>query len=542
MPPAENVRRYIIVTGGVMSGLGKGILSASIGKLLQMAGFRVTCIKIDPYLNMDAGTMNPIIHGEVFVTEDGGETDMDIGTYERFLNTDLSKEHNITAGQIYSSILSKERAGEYLGKCVQIIPHVTDEIKSRIRRVASKSNCEVAIVECGGTVGDIESLPFLEALRQIRLEEGASRVLFVHLTLAPVLEPLKEVKTKPTQHSIQELRRIGIQPDILVVRSKIPLDEASKRKLSLFTSVDFDSVISDPDAENIYHVPSILAKQSILATICRKLGLGEKEVNWDQWRRIEASLTGNKEEILVGIVGKYMTQADSYVSVVHALKHAAASIGTSANMCWIDSESLERGNFDEIRQLHGILVPGGFGTRGSLGKMLAIDYARKTLTPFLGLCFGFQLALVAYGRFVCGLNNANSTELDPNTPHPIVDLLPDQRGVKDYGATMRLGSHTINIVEGTLAHRIYQSTEVKGRHRHRFELNPDYRKILEQHGLRISGYSDGGRRAEILELPSHPFFVATQYHPEFRSRPGYPEPVFSAFVKASQERKLRILA
>jgi CTP synthase len=542
MPLTEDGCKYIFVTGGVMSGLGKGVLSASIGKLLQMAGFHVTCIKMDPYLNMDAGTMNPIIHGEVFVTEDGGETDMDIGTYERFLNMNLTKEHNITAGQIYSSILSKEREGDYLGRCVQIIPHVTDEIKSRIRRATSKSDCEVAIVECGGTVGDIEGLPFLEALRQIRLEEGAAKVLFVHLTLAPVLEPVKEVKTKPTQHSVQELRRIGIQPDILVVRSKIPLDDASKQKLSLFTSVDVDSVISDPDSDSVYHVPSLLADESILATICRKLLLKEGEVKWDEWRQIEASLTEPKDEILVGIVGKYMTQGDSYASVVHALKHAAASIHATAKIQWIDSERLERGNTDEIKELHGILVPGGFGTRGSLGKMLAIDYARKMQTPFLGLCFGFQLALAAFSRFVCGLSDANSTELDPNTSHPVVDLLPDQRGVKDYGATMRLGSHVVRLIEGSIAHRIYESTEVKGRHRHRFELNPDYRKVLEDHGMRITGYSDEGRRAEVLELPTHPFFVATQYHPEFRSRPGFPEPVFRAFVKAAQERKLTILA
>lgn len=522
-----------------MSGLGKGIVAASIAKLLTMIGLRVSAAKIDPYLNVDAGTLNPIAHGEVFVCDDGSECDMDLGHYERFLDKPLTRYHNITSGQIYLKVINDERKGKYLGQCVQIIPHLTNEIKRRIRLVAEIDNSDCVVVECGGTVGDIESLPFLEALRQMRLEEGSSNTLFVHVTLVPALDVVGEQKTKPTQHSVQELRRIGIQPDIIVARSEKPLTKEVKSKIALFTSVDLSSVISNPDVESIYSVPENLASEGIVSTICEKLQLSNREIQWGDWKEISESFIKNKEEVRIAIVGKYTTLMDSYVSVNHALAHAGAQLGLKVKVGWVEAECFENQgeSYNELEKYHGILVPGGFGKRGSEGKIMVANYCREKGIPYLGLCFGFQLALVSFARYACNLENANSTELEPNTPHPVVDLLPEQRDIKDLGATMRLGSHEINLIEGTLAYRLYQRKVIKERHRHRYEFNQNYKEIFERNGVVFSGFSDGGKRVEIMEIPSHPFYLATQYHAEFISRPGRAEPVFLGFVEASLKRK-----
>ncbi|MBM3898262.1 MAG: CTP synthase [Thaumarchaeota archaeon] len=535
--------KYIFVTGGVMSGLGKGIVSGSVAKLLQLYGLKVTCAKMDPYINADAGTMNPIMHGEVFVTDDGGETDMDLGTYERFLDVNLTKDHNITTGQVYLDVIQAERRGDYLGKCVQIIPHVTDAIRERIRNVALKHDVDILIVECGGTVGDIEGLPFLEALRQMRLEDGSSNSMFIHVTLAPVLDTVGEEKTKPTQHSVQELRRIGIQPDIIVVRSKKHLTDDSKRKIALFSSVDIGNVISNPDAESIYKVPETLHAEGILQAISERFNL-KNQIDWGDWAKISDSFVEPKNQIQIAMVGKYATLADSYVSVNEALRHAAAAHNAKAKMTWIESEEFEKNpsvlrNLDEY---HGVIIPGGFGKRGSQGKILAANYARERNIPYLGLCFGFQLAIAAFARHVCGLEGANSTELDPSTKHPVIDILPSQKAVSSMGATMRLGGHDIDIAEGSMAYSLYGSTKIRQRHRHRYEFNQSYLEIFQKNGLRLSGFSDNKLRAEILEIPSHPFYLATQYHPEFLSRPGKPEPVFSAFIEAAIRRKQPIVS
>ena len=536
--------KYIFVTGGVMSGLGKGIVSGSVAKLLQLYGLRVTCAKMDPYINVDAGTMNPIMHGEVFVTDDGGETDMDLGTYERFLDVNLTKDHNITTGQVYLDVIQGERRGDFLGRCVQIIPHVTDAIKERIRNVALKNDVDVLIVECGGTVGDIEGLPFLEALRQIRLEEGSSNSIFVHVTLAPVLDTVGEEKTKPTQHSVQELRRIGIQPDILVVRSKKHLSDDSKRKIALFSSVDIGSVVSDPDAESIYKVPETLHTEGILNAISEKFNLQQNQIEWGDWRKVSDSFVESKEQVQIAMVGKYATLADSYVSVNEALRHAAAAHNAKAKMTWIESEEFEKNpsTLKNLDEYHGIIIPGGFGKRGSEGKILAANYARERNIPYLGLCFGFQLAIVSFARHVCGLAGANSTELDSSTKYPVIDILPSQKTVSSMGATMRLGGHDINVAEGSIAYSLYGSKKIRQRHRHRYEFNQNYLKIFQKNGLRLSGFSDNMLRAEILEIPAHPFYIATQYHPEFLSRPGKPEPVFNAFATAAIRRKQPIVS
>ncbi|MCS7141162.1 MAG: CTP synthase [Candidatus Nitrosocaldus sp.] len=529
--------RYIFVTGGVMSGLGKGVVTASIAKLLQLCNLRVSCMKIDPYLNVDAGTMNPMIHGEVFVTEDGGECDMDIGAYERFLDTNLSRDHNITTGKVYSSVIERERKGEYLGQCVQIIPHVTDEIKARIRGLAAKHMLDVLVVECGGTVGDIESLPFLEAMRQIRLEDGAENVLFVHVTLAPVLDVVGEVKTKPTQHSVQELRRIGIQPDIIAVRSRVILDDGIKSKIALFANVSMRDVISCHDVDSIYEVPEVLQQQGIVDRIRHRLGLPDHGFEWGSWRQVMDSYRSLRDGIRIAMVGKYVKLADSYVSVNQALSHAGAMLGYRVRIDHIDAELFEQDsrNLSMLDGYSGILVPGGFGRRGSEGIIRAADYARVKDIPYLGICFGFQLAIVAFARSVCMLDGANSTELDEDARHPVVHLLPEQRDVVNLGGTMRLGTHEIDVKDGTLAYSIYGSRRIYKRHRHRYELNLEYRDILERHGMIFSGWSDGARRMEILELPDSRFYLAVQYHAEFTSRPGRPEEAFLAFVKAALE-------
>ena len=537
--------KYIFVTGGVMSGLGKGITTSSLAKILQRSGLTATCMKVDPYINFDAGTMNPIAHGEVFVTDDGGECDMDLGNYERFLNKDLSKEDNITTGQVYNAVIEDERRGKYLGKCVQIIPHVTDEIKRRIRERTAKSGASVAVIECGGTVGDIESLPFLEAFRQMRLEDGAENTLFVHVTLAPEMGAVGEMKTKPTQHSVQELRRIGIQPDLIVVRGTRALPADAKEKLALFTSVPVNSVISNPDVDSIYQVPETLYREGVLKPLMAHLQIKGKRTDLYEWNEVASRFVKQKNSVTVAMVGKYVTLMDSYVSVNLALKHAAAANGVGVDIRWVESEDFEgTTRVDKAREVleaaDAIVLPQGYGKRGTEGKIWTADYARRERKPLLGLCFGFQLSIVSFARNVLGLKDANSTELDPQTPDPLIGLLPEQRGISNMGGTMRLGGHDIAVQKPSKAFDIYQSKTVRGRHRHRFELNQAYMQRLEDAGMHFSAFSDGGRRAEILELKDHPFFMGTQYHPEYCSRPEYPEPMFLALLKAAiDERKAK---
>jgi CTP synthase len=545
--------KYIFVTGGVMSGLGKGITTSSLAKILQRSGLTVTCMKVDPYLNFDAGTMNPIAHGEVFVTDDGGEADMDLGNYERFLNKDLTKEDNITTGQVYNAVIEDERKGKYLGKCVQIIPHVTDEIKRRIRDRTVKSGASITVIECGGTVGDIESLPFLEAFRQMRLEDGVQNTLFVHVTLAPEMGAVGEMKTKPTQHSVQELRRIGIQPDVIVVRGTRPLPIDAKEKLALFTSVPVDSVISNPDVESIYQVPQALYREGVLKPLMSHLQIKGRKTDLTEWNAVASRFVRQKDSVTVAMVGKYVTLMDSYVSVNLALRHAAAANGVGVDIRWIESEDFEGTSRNEsgrkaLAGADGIVLPQGYGKRGTEGKIWTADYARRAQKPLLGLCFGFQLSIVSFARNVLGLKEANSTELDLHTPDPVVDLLPEQKGISNMGGTMRLGGHDISVLRPSKAYEVYRSKTVRGRHRHRFELNQSYMEKLEDAGMHFSAFSDGGRRAEILELKEHPFFMGTQYHPEYSSRPEYPEPVFLAFLKAAIEehegrgKKLQVAA
>jgi len=521
-----------------MSGLGKGVTTSSIAKLLQLADQKVSCVKIDPYLNYDAGTMNPIAHGEVFVTEDGGECDMDIGNYERFLNQDILKSHNITTAQVYSSVIEAERKGEYLGVCVQIIPHVTDEIKKRLRKISEDEKLDFLIVECGGTVGDIESLPFLEALRQMKVEEGPQGVIFVHVTLAPSLDVVGEQKTKPTQHSVQELRRIGIQPDFLAVRCTLPLEEKTKKKIAMFTNVAVNDVLSCHDAKSIFEVPQILYDQGIMDSMFTKfgkVGMVNASSNWDKWNEIANNMINHEDQkVKIAMVGKYVTLVDSYVSVNHALKHAGAQIGKSIDIDWIDSESIT--DYNTLSNYDGILVPGGFGTRGSEGIIQTANYAREKNIPYLGICFGFQLAAIAFGRNVLNLEDANSAEIKADAKNPVVDLLPEQKDVSDMGGSLRLGANEITIKDNTNAQKIYNSLTISKRHRHRYEINKEYIPEFEKNGLIFSAESDGGKRMEMLEIPSHKFYLGVQFHPEFNSRPGFPEESFAAFIKAASEK------
>ena len=526
--------KYIFVTGGVMSGLGKGVVTSSTAKLLQLAGLKVSCIKVDPYLNYDAGTMNPVAHGEVFVTEDGGECDMDMGNYERFLNQNIPKSHNITTAQVYSSVISAERDGRYLGACVQIIPHITDEIKNRIASVGRDESLDVVIVECGGTVGDIESLPFLEALRQMDVAgPREDKALFVHVTLAPSLDVVGEQKTKPTQHSVQELRRIGIQPDYLAVRCTKPLLEATREKMALFTGVDVRDVLSCHDVDSILEVPRMLSEQGIVDSMFRKfgmVGLVDSSKRWDAWNATVASFGVDHERgVRIAMVGKYVTLTDSYVSVNHALRHAAADLGVSISIDLVDSETLDE--YADLSGYDGILVPGGFGTRGADGIVRAADAARTADIPYLGICFGFQLAAVAFARGVLKMSDADTTEISPDSTHPIVHLLPDQ---EDHatGGTLRLGAHNISVRPETMAARLYGGS-ITRRHRHRYEINAEMIPRMESAGMIFSAESDGGRRMEVLEIPRCRFYMGVQFHPEFSSRPGFPEATYRAFVGAA---------
>jgi len=549
--------KYIFITGGVVSSLGKGITASSIGRLLKARNFKVNMIKIDPYLQIDAGTMSPYEHGEVFVTDDGGETDLDIGNYERFIDVSLRADNNITAGKVYKTVLEKERRGDYLGKTVQVIPHITDEIKERIRRLGE--GYDITIVEIGGTVGDIESLPFLEAIRQFKKDVGKDNVLYIHVSLLPYLKTTGEVKTKPTQHSVKELRSIGIQPDILVCRTEVPIGEKIREKLALFCDVDKEAVIEARDARTIYEVPLNLEKEGLGNLIVKKLKLTEVyrkkygedvkrvfEPDLSQWRAIVDRIINPLHEITVAIVGKYVKLRDAYISIIEALVHAGAKNDTRVNIKWVNAEELETKNYIDILdsyrengELDGILVPGGFGERGVNGKINAIRYAREKKIPFLGICLGMQCAVIEYARNVCNLEGAHSTEFDKDTPHPVVDLLPDQVNLKEKGGTMRLGAYPAILKEGTLTYSLYGKKKVYERHRHRYEVNPKYHEILESHGLIISGTSPDGKLAEFIELRDHPFFVATQGHPEFKSRPNRPHPLFDGFVRTILQNKLR---
>jgi CTP synthase len=521
-------RKFIFVTGGVMSGLGKGITAASTGRLLSNAGFDVTAVKIDPYLNVDAGTMNPYQHGEVYVLKDGGEVDLDLGNYERFLGVDMTFDHNITTGKTYQHVIEKERAGDYLGKTVQIIPHITDDIKRRIREAAEGT--DVCIVEVGGTVGDIEGMPFLEALRQFAHEEDDDDILFTHVTLVPYSKN-GEQKTKPTQHSVKELRSIGLQPDVLVGRSEDKLDADTKEKIALFCDVPIEAVFSNPDVEDIYHVPLMVEEEGLDEYVMERLALVDEALPEDErdsrWREI---VTRPREESVdVALVGKYDLE-DAYMSVHEALKHAGLERGVDVNVRWVDSDRMHTTHRERLESADGIVVPGGFGSRGTTGKLEAIRYAREHDVPFLGLCLGFQLAVVEQARNVVGLEGAHSAELAPDTPHPVIDLLPEQYDLDDMGGTMRLGAHETEIEPGTLAHGLYGADSCTERHRHRYEVNPEYIDRLESADLRFSGRA--GNRMEILELEDHPYFVGTQFHPEFRSRPDRASPPFVGLLDA----------
>lgn len=532
--------KFVFVTGGVLSSVGKGIVTSSVGKMLQVRGYEVTVIKIDPYVNVDAGTMNPYMHGEVYVTDDGGETDLDLGWYERFLDLNLSKENNITTGQIYQVVIDKERRGDFLGRCVQIVPHITNEIKNRIREVAEKSSVDVVLTEVGGTVGDIEGLPFLEAIRQMRLEEGYENTLYVHVALVPILDVTGEMKTKPLQHSVNELRRIGIQPDIIVARCRRMIDSEALRKIALFGTIPQNAVFCSYNVPTIYQVPLILDGQGMGSFICKRLKLPERVPRWNGWKQFVEALSKPLYEVKIALVGKYAGLVDSYVSMNEAFRHAGAECQTHVLVSYIEAEEFEQnpGKLENLKNYDGIFVPYGFGARGTEGKIMAIRFARENDIPFLGICFGFQLAVVEFARNVCGLKDANSTEINPNTPHPVIDLMPEQRGVTYKGATMRLGAHKIIVKPGTIAYKLYGGGEVYERHRHRFEVNQAYWETLEKNGLVLSGKSPDGRRIEILELPERFFFFASQFHGEFKSRPGKPDPEYYGFVKACLDRKL----
>jgi CTP synthase len=532
--------KYIFVTGGVLSSVGKGIVTSSIGKMLQVRGFKVTAIKIDPYVNVDAGTMNPYIHGEVFVTDDGGETDLDLGGYERILNLNLTKENNITTGQVYQTVIEKERKGEFLGRCVQIVPHVTDEIKRRIRQVAEKSGADIVLTECGGTVGDIEGLPFLEAIRQMRLEEGYENTLYVHVALVPILDVTGEMKTKPLQHSVNELRRIGIQPDLIVARCREMIDAESRRKIALFGTIPPNAVYCSYDVSTVYQVPLILDEQHMGDFILERLNLPRHNPNWDSWRQFVNAILTPIHEIKIALVGKYAGLVDSYVSMNEAFTHAGAACQTKVLIDYIEAEQLEKNpkKLETLKDYDGIFVPYGFGSRGAEGKIEAIRFARERDIPFLGICYGFQLAVIEFARNVCGLKEANTTEIEPDTPHPVIDLMPEQKGIENKGATMRLGAQEIIIKPNTLAHRLYKTDKILERHRHRYEVNQKYREMLEKNGLVFSGWSPDAMRLEILELPEKFFFFASQYHGEFKSRPGNPDAEYYGFVKACLDRKM----
>ncbi|QDO90892.1 CTP synthase [Dolosigranulum pigrum] len=527
--------KYIFVTGGVVSSIGKGIAAASLGRLLKNRGLKVTIQKFDPYINVDPGTMSPYQHGEVFVTDDGAETDLDLGHYERFIDINLNQYSNVTTGKVYSEVLNKERKGDYLGKTVQVIPHITDMIKEKIMRAAETTDSDVIITEVGGTVGDIESLPFLEALRQMKSDVGAGNVMYLHATLIPYLAAAGEMKTKPTQHSVKELRSLGIQPNVLIARSERPLDESIKEKIALFTDVDKSAVIESLDVDTLYSVPLRLQEQGLDQIVVDYLGLDVPEADMSAWKDLEQRVQNLSGQTTIGIVGKYVELPDAYISVTEALKHAGYKHDTDVQVTWINAEKDSTDAIiDQIKQCDGIVVPGGFGERGLDGKLEAIKYVREHNIPFLGICLGMQLAAIEFARNVVGLDGAHTAEVDPQVEHNIIDLMADQADIQDMGGTQRLGLYPCKVENGTKAHEAYGQNLVEERHRHRYEFNNEYRDILSEAGLVFSGVSPDNKLVEIIELSDHPFYVASQFHPEFISRPERPQPLFDKFIEVAQ--------
>ena len=526
--------KYVFVTGGVVSGLGKGITAASLGRLLKARGYKVTMQKFDPYINIDPGTMNPIQHGEVFVTDDGAETDLDLGHYERFIDESLTKNSNVTTGKIYWSVLQKERRGDFGGGTVQVIPHITNEIKSRFHRDFTTDETSIAIIEVGGTVGDIESQPFLESIRQFQHDVGHENAILIHVTLIPYLRASGEMKTKPTQASVKELQGMGIQPDVIVCRSELPLDNGIKDKIALFCNVPSDHVLQNLDVEYLYEAPLAMEKEHLAQVVCDCLKLDCPEPDLEDWKAMVNALRHPTKEVNIALVGKYIQLHDAYISVVEALKHGGIAQHATVNIKWVDSELLNNSNVEEVLgDMDGILVPGGFGDRGIEGKITAIEFARIRKIPFLGLCLGMQLSVVEFARHVVGYNDAHSIELDPNTTHPVIALLPEQDGIEDIGGTLRLGSYPCVLDKESKAYKLYGTELINERHRHRYEVNNDYRRNLTENGMKLSGISPDGRIIEMIEIPSHPFFIATQAHPELKSRPNRPHPLFKGFVEAA---------
>lgn len=526
--------KYIFVTGGVVSSLGKGITAASLGRLLKNRGLTVTIQKFDPYINVDPGTMSPYQHGEVFVTGDGAETDLDLGHYERFVDINLTKYSSVTTGKIYSTVLRKERRGDYNGGTVQVIPHITNEIKDKVFRAGHETNSDVVITEIGGTVGDIESLPFLEAIRQIKSDIGRDNVMYIHCTLVPYIKAAGEMKTKPTQHSVKELRSLGIQPNVIVLRTEMPISQDMKDKIALFCDIDKEAVIEATDADTLYSIPLSLQDQKLDEIVCKHLKLDCGEAEMTEWKQLVDKVLNLSRKTKIGLVGKYVELQDAYISVVEALKHAGYAFDSDIEIKWINSEEVDSTNVNELLQdVDGILVPGGFGDRGIEGKILAIQYARENQKPFLGICLGMQLASIEFARNVLGLEGAHSAEIAPETPHPIIDLLPEQKDIEDLGGTLRLGLQACKLNEDTKAFDAYQDEVVYERHRHRYEFNNHYRQDMEKAGFVFSGTSPDGRLVEIIEVKDHPWFVASQFHPEFISRPTRPQPLFREFVGAS---------
>jgi len=534
--PTQQAPKYIFVTGGVVSSLGKGIAAASLARLLVERGLTVTMMKLDPYLNVDPGTMSPFQHGEVFVTDDGAETDLDLGHYERFIDRPLTQANNITTGRIYSNVITKERRGEYLGSTVQVIPHITDEIKSAVRRVAPGN--DVVVVEVGGTVGDIESLPFLEAIRQFRHDVGRENTVFIHLTLVPWIAAAGEVKTKPTQHSVRDLMEIGIQPDILICRTERPLAEDVKRKIALFCNVEFGAVIESPDVSTIYQIPLVFHEQGFDELVCRRLGLEGRALDLSAWQEMVRRVTHSARKIRIAVVGKYTDYADSYKSVQEALIHGGIANEVGVEIAWTSSDLFTDAATSRalLAGVDGILVPGGFGVRGVEGMVEAIRAAREGKIPFFGICLGMQVAIIEFARHVAGLDDSNSSEFAPECGHPVISLLESQQGVQDMGGTMRLGTYPCRLRPGSKAAEIYGQPEISERHRHRYEVSNQYRERFQQQGMRLSGLSPDGSLVEMIELPDHPYFVACQFHPELKSRPTRPHPLFSAFVAAAAQR------
>nr|WP_307991919.1 CTP synthase [uncultured Niameybacter sp.] len=532
--------KYIFVTGGVVSGLGKGITAASLGRLLKARGLKVTIQKFDPYINIDPGTISPYQHGEVFVTEDGAETDLDLGHYERFIDENLNKYSNVTTGKVYWSVLNKERKGDYLGATVQVIPHITNMIKECVYRVGKiGEQRDVVITEIGGTVGDIESLPFLEAIRQVASEVGHENVLYIHVTLIPYLAKSGEMKTKPTQHSVKELLSIGIQPDIIVCRTQQEMSEEMKRKIALFCNVDIGCVIQNLDAKTLYEIPLMLEKENLANIVCKKLNITCQEPNLSEWENLVKREENKDKTVQIALVGKYVELHDAYISIVEALKHGGIANGVEVKIKWVDAEKLNAQNIEEIlKDSNGILVPGGFGDRGIEGKIFAVHYARTQKVPFLGICLGMQCAVIEFARHVAGLEGAHSSEIIPQTPYPVIDLMLEQKGIEDLGGTMRLGVYPCKLKKGTLSYKAYNKKCIEERHRHRYEFNNKFRELLEQNGLIIAGTSADEKLVEIVELSDHPWFVAVQFHPEFLSRPNRPHPLFLHFVEASSKNNI----